>query len=56
MKEPHVRLWIVEQEKLSIVMELYDQTIKFEYNIYHNTYVPARTKGIVAINEARGNK
>ena len=56
MREPHVWLWIVEQEKLSIVTELYENTIKFEYSIYHSTYVPAKTEGIVAINEARGNK
>src|ERR1700738_5592790 len=56
MREPHVWLWIVEQEKLSVVIELYDETIKFEYNIFHSTYVPAKTEGIVAINEARGNK
>ena len=56
MREPHVWLWIVEQEKLSVVTELYDETIKFEYNIFHSTYVPAKTEGIVAINEARGNK
>src|ERR1700738_2870976 len=56
MREPHVWLWIVEQEKLSVVIELYDETIKFEYNIFHSTYMPAKTEGIVAINEARGNK
>ena len=56
MREPHVWLWIVEQEKLSVVTELYEETIKFEYSIFHSTYVPAKTEGIVAINEARGNK
>ena len=56
MREPHVWIWIVKQEKLSIVTELYENTIKFEYSIYHSTYVPAKTEGIMAINEARGNK
>jgi hypothetical protein len=35
---------------------LYEKTIKFEYNIFHDTYVLTKTEGIVAINEARGNK
>ena len=56
MREPHVWLWIVEQEKVSIITELYEETIKFEYNIFHSIYVPAKTEWIVAINEARGNK
>ena len=56
MREPHVWLWIVETERLSVVTDLYENTIKFEYNIFHSTYVPAKTEGIVAINEARGNK
>jgi hypothetical protein len=55
MREPHVWLWIVEQERLSDILELYEKTIKFEYNIYHNTYVPAKTEGIVVINEDRGH-
>lgn len=49
-------LWIVEEEKVFVVTELYEETIKFEYNIFHNTYVPVKTEGIIAINEARGNK
>ena len=56
MMEPHVWLWIVKQEKLTVVTKLYEKTVKFEYNIFHSTYVPTKTKGIVAINEARGNK
>ena len=56
MREPHVWLWIVEQEKLPDIMQLYDSTIKFEYSVYQSTYVPAKTEGIVVINEARGNK
>ena len=55
MREPHVWLWIVEQEKLSVITELYEKTVKFKYNIFHSTYVPANTEGIMAINEARGN-
>jgi hypothetical protein len=56
MREPHVWLWIVEQERLSDILELYEKTIKFEYSIYHNTYVPAKTEGIVVINEDRGHR
>ena len=56
MREPHVWLWIVEQEKLPVVTGLYDKTVKHEYDIFISTYVPAKTEGIVAINEARGNK
>ena len=56
MREPHVWLWIVEQEKLPVVTDLYEKTVKFEYDIFHSTYVPAKTEGIVIINEARGNK
>jgi hypothetical protein len=56
MREPHVWLWIVEQERLSDILELYEKTIKFEYSIYHNMYVPAKTEGIVVINEHRGHK
>ena len=56
MREPHVWLWIVEQERVSDKLELYEKTTKFKYNIYHNTYIPAKTERIVIINEARGNK
>ena len=56
MREPHVWLWIVEQEKLPVVTELYEETIKHEYSIFHSTYFPAKTEGIVAINEAKGNR
>lgn len=56
MREPHVWLWIVKYDKVSVITELYEDTMKFESNIFHNTYVPAKTKGIVANNEARGNK
>ena len=55
MREPHVSLWMVEQEKVPVVLEMYE-TINFEYNIFHITYVPANTEGIVAVNEAKGNK
>jgi hypothetical protein len=56
MREPHVWLWIVEQDYQAEVTELYEKTIKFEYDIFISTYVPAKTEGIVEINEARGNK
>lgn len=41
---------------MPVVTVLYKETIKFEYNIFHNTYMPAKMEGIVAINEAKGNK
>lgn len=44
----------MEQEKLSVIIELYKNMIKFKYNIFHNTYVPAKTEGIVSINKSRG--
>ena len=44
MREPHVWLKIVEQEKLSSVTKLYKDTIKFQYNIFHITYMPAKDK------------
>ena len=56
MRKPYVWLWIVEQKKLSILTELYEETIKFQYNIFHSTYVPAKTEEIVANNKAKGNK
>lgn len=56
MKEPHVWLGIVEQGKLSVFTKLYEDTIKFDYSIFHNTKVFVKTEGIVAINEANGNK
>ena len=54
MREPHVWLWIVDTKRLSDVVELYKPTIKFEYSIFHNTYVPAKIDGVVAFPEARG--
>ena len=56
MREPHVWLWIVKQEKVSIVTKLYKETNKFKYNIFHNTNVPAKTEGIVANNKVKGNR
>ena len=56
MREPRVWLWIVDAERLPAVVELYEATIKYEYNIYHSTYVPAKTEGIMAFPEARGVK
>ena len=56
MREPHVWLWIVEQDKVHAINDLYENSIKHEYNLFHSTYVPAKTEGISAINEARGHK
>ena len=56
IREPHIWLWIVEQEKLSVVTELYEEMIKFKYIIFHSIYAPTKTEGIMAINEARCNK
>ena len=46
----------MEQEKVFVVTKLYKETIKFEYNIFHSTYMSAKTEGIIANNEVRGNK
>ena len=56
MGEPHIWLCIVEKKNLTVVTELYKNMIKFEYNIFHITYVPTKTEGIVAITKARDNK
>lgn len=48
MRELHVWLWIVEHEKMATVTDLYKAYIKFEYNIFHGTYVPCKTEGICA--------
>ena len=42
MREPHIWLWIVETERLSVVTDLYENTIKFEYNIFHQGEHPSR--------------
>ena len=56
MKEPHVWLGIVEQEKLSSVTKLYKDTIKFQYNIFHITYMPAKDKNDRGHQRGQGNK
>ena len=56
IREPHVWLWIVDQEKLAAVTDLYEKHIKFKYNIFHSTYLPCKTEGITGINEAKGVK
>lgn len=52
--EPNVWLWIVEQSKCSAVVALYHEKMSTEYNLYHSTYVPAKTEGIVVLQEAAG--
>ena len=54
--EPNVWLWIVDQERSAAVVDLYNSTMDLEYNIFHSTYVPAKTEGIAVIEEARGVK
>lgn len=56
MREPRVWLWIVKQDKVSVITELYEEPIKFKYNIFYYKFVHVKTQRIVAINEARGNK
>ena len=55
LREPNVWLWVAEQEKVPAVLELYE-TIKFEYNIFQSTYVPAKTEGVVANNEYKNKQ
>ena len=54
--EPHVWLWIVEQERSTSIVHLYTSTMDLEYDLYHSTYIPAKTEGITVIQEARGVK
>ena len=54
--EPHVWLWIVDQERSTSVVDLYNSTMDVEYDIFHSTYVPAKTEGLAVIEEARGVK
>jgi hypothetical protein len=56
IREPHVWLWVVDHEKLAAVTDFYEGYIKHEYNLFHSTYLPCKTEGITAINEARGIK
>ena len=56
IREPHVWLWIVDQERLAAVTDLYDTHIKFQYTIVHSAYLPCKTEGITLFNEARGVK
>ena len=55
MREPNVWLWVVEQEKVPAVLELYE-TLKFEYNIFQSTCVPAKTEGVVANSEYKNKQ
>lgn len=52
--ELHVWLWVVEQKNLVAMIEMYKGFMKFEYNIFHSTYLPCKIEGMIAINEARG--
>jgi hypothetical protein len=56
IREPHVWLWISDHERLAAVTDFYEAHIKHEYILFHSTYLPCKTEGITAINEARGNK
>ena len=56
IREPHVWLWIVDQEKMAAVTDFYDGYIKHEYDLFHSTYLPCKTEGITAMNEAKGSK
>ena len=52
--KPNVWLWIVEQEKSALVVALYHEKMSTEYNLYHSTYVPAKTEGMAVLQEAAG--
>jgi hypothetical protein len=54
--EPNVWLWIVEQEMSTSVVQLYTSTMNLQYDLYHSTYIPAKTEGITVVQEARGVK
>jgi hypothetical protein len=54
--EPNVWLWIVDQERSTSVVDLYNSTMDVEYDIFYSTYVPVKTEGIAVIEESRGVK
>ena len=56
IREPHVWLWIVEHDKLAAITDLYDDKLKFQYDIFHSTYLPCKTEGITGIAEGKGIK
>ena len=56
LREANVWLWIVEPEKASQVMNLYNSTLCDEYDIFISTYVPTKTEGLTVIQEGRGGK
>jgi hypothetical protein len=43
--EPNVWLWIVDQERSTSVVDLYNSTMDVEYDIFYSTYVPVKTEG-----------
>lgn len=56
MQEPHVWVWIVDQERMVAVKYLYDIQINNLYDIFHNTYLSCKTEGMTMFSKVRGNK
>ena len=56
LREANVWLWIVEPEKASQVINLYNKTLCDSYDIFISTYVPTKTEGVTVIQEGRGGK
>ena len=54
--EPNVWFWIIEQEKSVAVVQLYNSTMNLQYALYQSTYIPAKTEGIIVVQESRGSK
>ncbi len=50
--EPNVWLWIVDQEKSAAVVTLFHEKMSTGYELYHSTYVPAKTEGMYIMQEA----
>ena len=44
--EPNVWLWVVDEEKSAAVVLLFHEKFSTEYELYHNTYIPAKTEGV----------
>ena len=44
--EPNVWLWVVDEEKSAAVVSLFHEKFSTEYELYHSTYIPAKTEGV----------
>ena len=47
--EPNVWLWVVDEEKSAAVVSLFHEKFNTEYELYHNTYIQAKTEGVLVM-------